>query len=471
MESTDEKYTEKALYDKFQVIFNFILTPADNTDDRIKIASKAAVVFESTPISVLCRNLIKLHRETNSVPSYEHLLAESQIKMSLSGLDYQPNIADASDALEKAEEIYRGILLQNNLLGLYSGFSSMDKSTVEGKLGKLYSDYTRGSLLQDSEIDLVQLYDERKKIPGGLRAFVPQIDEALEGFEFGTLCVIGGFAGSFKTTYSLNLAYRNAISLGYNVVFVTFEVPKEVIWMWLLSRHSLDPKFIGKGHPATRTDVQKARLGEDQEKFLKEQVIPDIRNCPSYGNITVLDQSDFPAYTPEAIKERIRLADPDTDAVFIDYAQLFKFFYIPGVPSGNEKIDFFARSFSEMAKDFFGKKICVFLMSQINRKSYERALENGGAYTSFCFSESNELERSSYYAITLFASEDMTEVNEVQVQIVKHRGGSTIMEPFLVFVDPKFLVVGERESYSGQTPDIDTLGVDDIMNIDLDGAL
>lgn len=101
-------------------------------------------------------------------------------------------------------------------------------------------------------------------------------------------------------------------------------------------------------------------------------------------------------------------------------------------------------------------RICF--LSQINRDGYRKALRRSGVYDLTCLAEYNELERSAAYVVTLFSTDELKAVNEVRVQLLKCRMGSTIEEPVSVFVDPAYCVIGGAQAMSSSNVESDLMG-------------
>ncbi|GAB1482162.1 hypothetical protein MASR2M78_09770 [Treponema sp.] len=66
------------------------------------------------------------------------------------------------------------------------------------------------------EADLKALIDPELSMQKGPIAFIEQLDWKVPGIGPGKLVVIGAYVGSYKTLLAINMAYNNAIELGYN---------------------------------------------------------------------------------------------------------------------------------------------------------------------------------------------------------------------------------------------------------------
>jgi len=225
----------------------------------------------------------------------------------------------------------------------------------------------------------------------------------------------------------------------------------------LLARHTYNAKFGGKIEPIDHRDIRKAFLEEEEEKVLFDEVEKDLLTNPEYGKFFVAEEREFDSLDAAGIKRfAIQNLDWPVDCVIVDYIQLLQYQDHSGVDRRiQDPVNNYVREFTRLANDFFGRKVLMIVVSQFNRESWKLAKENGHEYNMTAFASANELERSCYYAMALFSSEELKESNELSVQLLKHRGGETIETPFLVPCDPRYCLVGEDD-----LPDV-TLGADD----------
>jgi len=112
-----------------------------------------------------------------------------------------------------------------------------------------------------------------------------------------------------------------------------------------------------------------------------------------------------------------------------------------------------------------GAKIGTGFAVQVNRDGWKRAVRNEGKYTLLALSEFHEIERSSTYVVFVYSDSYMMQVNEMKVQMQKHRIGSVMQEPVVTYVYPECSVVGE--AYSANT--VKDNNFDDMMDDLLDG--
>lgn len=136
------------------------------------------------------------------------------------------------------------------------------------------------------------------------------------------------------------------------------------------------------------------------------------------------------------------LADQGINALYVDHVQLLK--YYVGQSDGVQGVDRFVKTMTDVSVELAEADydFRVIFLSQINRDSYKKALRRGGQYDLTAMAEYNELERSASYMVTLFSTDELKAVNEVRIQLLKHRLGATLEEPVSVFVDPGYSVIG-----------------------------
>ena len=213
------------------------------------------------------------------------------------------------------------------------------------------------------------------------------------------------------------------------------------------SRHSFDAKFK---KPISHSDLKKRAVQEDDANYFFDEVITDFNNLP--GKLYILDETDFSNYdtlTFEAkMKDIDKLAQEQTgkgiDLVIVDQAQLLKF--SKGLQEDQiQVINTYVSFFRKQAISFLSsdRKTTVLMLSQINRDGYKHALKNGGRYNLTSLAESNELERASAMAMSVFTDESLKASKQAQVQLLKSRNGQTMLEPAIVFFDPVYYAFGD----------------------------
>lgn len=270
------------------------------------------------------------------------------------------------------------------------------------------------------------------------------IDKVSNGIPLGSVTIIMGGTGSFKTMTTTNISY-NAMIKGFNICYISLEIPKYHMYSNIISRHSMSGKF---NRPIKYRDIREKKLNGEAEKLL-EDIIEDIKNLDS--KFVVLDETDFKSYDISGFETRLLQVDRDfkeetsrgIDVLVVDHAQLLKF-------SGNNKMDpyavvnYYVSWLRQMSLNFLrqGRKIAVIIVSQTSRGGTEYAAKHGGQFLITHAAEANEIERSASMMISVFANDMSRESNEILVQLLKSRNSETMPEPQTVKINPQYYMVG-----------------------------
>lgn len=293
--------------------------------------------------------------------------------------------------------------------------------------------------------DYVDRY-ENQEYSVGIPTGVNFIDEMVGGIHKGEISSIAAFAGHCKTTFGVNIAY-NALTLGNNILYCSFEVPKESIYSDFISRHSNSSKFKMR---IPHYDLKKRKLKPEQWEYTKDVIIPDLDN--QKGKIYVTDETEFDSYSQFSFEAKFReidkLAIEETghgiDVVVIDHVQLLKFGNGRSSSTG-DVINEFVSWFRQMAMDWLktGRQVAFIVLSQTNRAGYEYARDNNGKYGATAMAEANELERASTLILTVYAETEMKDLGMAKVQILKYRDNKNEDDPTEVNIDLKYYLFGD----------------------------
>lgn len=278
-----------------------------------------------------------------------------------------------------------------------------------------------------------------------------------------------------NTTFATNIGYNNAYKMGYNVVFVSLEVPKEDIIFNVLSRHSFDTKF-GKYPYVGHDKIRKCLLSEEEEEFVFDTVLTDFEE-ESKGDLIILDETDFSEFSFPEIRKKLEEVDDridgGIDAIIWDNANLFKFssmedrWGMSQYDIVNEYVSWIRQLSIKWLKDKETgeyRQLVNIILAQANRKGWQKAVRRNGKYDLTAIAEANELERAAYRVFSIFTDENLKQSKECKLQILKNRSGPTIYEPVSVFADPEPYVIGDE--LSGFDDTISTDSFDDVFGDD-----
>ena len=317
---------------------------------------------------------------------------------------------------------------------------------IVNELSKL----TKSDVVQHEFVDIRNTFIDRyenQEFSVGIPTGITFIDEMVGGIHKGEITTFSGFAGHCKTTAAVNAAY-NALIQGENVLYCSFEVPKDSIYSDFISRHSNNRKFKMR---IPHYDVKKRKLKPEQWKYVSEEIIPDL-NHGYDGRLYVVDETEFDNYSQYVFESKFReiekVALEETghgiDVIVIDHIQLLKFGYGRSSNTGeviNEYVSYFRQQAMNWLKT--GRQVAFVILSQTNRAGYEYAKENNGKYGATAMAEANELERASTLIITVYAETEMKDLGMVKVQILKYRDNRNEDDPTEVNVDLKYYLFGD----------------------------
>ena len=338
---------------------------------------------------------------------------------------------------------------------------------VINELSKL----TKSDVVQHEFVDIRKTFIDRyenQEFSVGIPTGVAFIDEMVGGIHKGEITVYSGFAGHCKTTAAVNAAY-NAIVQGQNVLYCSFEVPKDSIYSDFISRHSNNRKFKMR---IPHYDIKKRKLKPDQWKYVSEEITPDL-NYGYDGRIYVVDETEFDSYSQYVFESKFRelekVAIEETghgiDVVVIDHIQLLK--YGQGRSSNTgEAINEYVSYFRQQAMNWLktGRQVAFVILSQTNRAGYEYARENNGKYGATAMAEANELERAATLIITVFAETEMKDLGMAKVQILKYRDNRNEDDPTEVNVDLKYYLFGDAIDGTSEISASVSEDTEDILN-------
>lgn len=315
------------------------------------------------------------------------------------------------------------------------------------------------------EADLKALIDPELSKQKGPMAFIEQLDWKVPGIGPGKLVVIGAYVGSYKTLLAINMAYNNAIELGYNVVFLSLEMYEREILQRLIVRHANNPKFSRHGQQITMSKLREGEISPDERSFLENEVIRDLQNNPEYGRVTVVDSLSFDAGSIEQVlgkvdekgRQETGQESGKTDMIIIDYLQLLAQYWGDGrdMISATRNT---ARYLKRLALTYNGRGLVVVALSQLSRAAFLAAKENVKnsresdpyqyLYGVTSFADSAEVERASDICLTIFVDDKLREKHSALVQLIKNRDGETIEKGFQVMAVPDTSYIGDLRNES-----------------------
>lgn len=313
---------------------------------------------------------------------------------------------------------------------------------------------SKGSL-QENGRDLYDLYQENKN-PASKRRRIPmglwQVDDVI-AFRKGHFVGILGYAGMRKTSFGRTWCYNAALA-GNNVLHITLEQTFEEELVQYLIMHSHHPKWGGR-YNITVKAFDDGILTRDEERFLFEEVEPDLKEIP--GKLIISQPTE--GTTWEALKTQLYLTDRETpiDMFFIDYLALCttgtggKDVHVQAVEANIRDAKLLALTFRD------NEGLLVVTPVQANRDGIEDAKKNEGLWDVSAVRLYSEYDRSLDVLLSVFLDDDLKADGQIIIATAKTRRADSV-KPFRAAVNAS---VGYITNLSSGTASESTL--DDVI--------
>ena len=380
----------------------------------------------------------KIYKRTGAFPSPDTLNDKFDLDLEKSDITKNPD-----SYLSMMLDRYKDQAFRKALLKL-SSIDIISRSNIDLELDKLEGVQRQAS---STELSARKIYEDIKSRTVGCKVFIDPIDKEVQGVAYGKVCTIMGYAGQMKTTLALSIMYGNVKEFGYNFAYIVLEGQKREYYLTLLARHSYS---IRPDSPLITKNIKKGVLSPEDEEFFYE-VEKDYLALP--GKIHILDAYDISegnTISERSIKRALNsINEPLLDAVVVDYIQLFREYRMDNTRDPLESMNSAVEMFTQLSIHYNKPQgLILFLLSQANRTGWLKAARRGGKYDLTALSEVNALERASSYVIANFLDDALAASGELSLQLLKHRDGQKIEEPFTTYTNPAYAFIGDIEGYA-----------------------
>lgn len=308
---------------------------------------------------------------------------------------------------------------------------------LQERLLKTLDQQKKGNVSLDDyvvEVDALETIKEGT----GYKLNVSEIDQVTGGLQDGTVASIAAFTGHGKSTLAISSMYKN-IKLGKTGVLFSLEITPKLVMQQFYSRWL----FEEKGVEMTPRAMMDGTL-DDSQKEVYEKYRAEFNEFMK-GKLLILDESILDASILTNFRELSRLYKAaetlieSVDFVVFDHIGQVELLF-EGM--GNR----FVKTLTSATKTFTnsrGRKPVSIMCVQTNRQGLQRAQRRNGKYDLQAISDLNEVERSSFYCIFMYTSDDMKLLQETKIMLLKHRLGALVTEPVSISFNPAVFVVGE----------------------------
>lgn len=302
-----------------------------------------------------------------------------------------------------------------------TGFSKIDRLLVGGSTPE--ADLARSAEHLYAAVGSAQT-DDALHFPTGIDV----LDEAMPhgGPALGQMWFIAGFAGTGKTTFCTSVITHQAMLHGLNVLYLTGETLMEDCQIALVARHSRMPHF-GMPYGINRLQVRQG-LPDDQLAVYQAAVADLTSNSGShYGHVRFRQmplRNDF-----DDVLDTLNRTEAEwpVHVLVVDSIDMV----LPSTrDSRRDRLSQSIEEFASLAVAYQGGRgLIVISPYQINRESYNRALENSGRYELSALAETAMAERRATVVLSLLALPDSP--GQLRAQILKNRYGPQREFPLL----------------------------------------
>lgn len=273
--------------------------------------------------------------------------------------------------------------------------------------------------LNDTALEIRDLYDKLKADhkAGNLRikTGINEVDTGIS-IKRGDFVGVLGYAGQRKTTLCRTIVY-NAARMGFNVLHVSLEQTYDEERIAYALIHSKDPKFGHYGINLSKKAFDDGNLTDEQERFLKDVVLPDLEHLP--GRLLIRQPTEGTSWNSiKTIAEVINQTTP-LDLFFVDYLALVS---TTSTRDAKAEMELNIKDAKQTALQFDDGRSVVFLTPiQGNRKGYEEAITTGGQWDMTGVYEYSEFDKSADTILTVFVDKTLQSENAIVIGSVKTR--------------------------------------------------
>jgi hypothetical protein len=435
--------------------------PRDALLRNFRNFQKSKVICSEASYSKMYHYILDFYRKYQDLPAFDKILdyftreeGDSEVILALGrvkeqkpydGANYRSALESTTkdqshDALLSILSTGQEILVRGKkdgkvqLKGLEDAVKYLNNSSRQLVLRN--ADFKLESQIRSQE-DVNEELQEYDKMAGkategaGVMTWLDKIDGSRGGLKHTELMLVAAFTGQFKTTFTMNMAYR-AVFSGFNVGFVSLEMSHKEMRTKFYVLHTCNPIFLDSPYAdqvgkITLNDVVYGRLTPRAHEFYK-YALNDFCSNPEYGRLLIW-QPDASATSIDDINAKFLEFDNDLknearalELGCIDYLTLLAPPASAKRMDPNEALNECIKQTKRLCLTFNnGQGLRIISPFQTNRKGYEEALKNSGIYQLMALSNAHEAERSADLVVSLFAGEDQRDRDVIKICCLKDR--------------------------------------------------
>lgn len=464
-------------------LFNLIISLLSHGDVRL-IKAKLDTITNQLTLNEVDKRIITDITESIQVGN---LVSPSFIKQKYSYASANDeNLIDVIipvDAIDSAitdlmiEQSKRS--LKKDILELGSTIDKLPTNELKQKISGLLENKLlegRAEIPANNLKKLDSMYSEVSAKQEGLSLAIPRIEEYAGKALPGTVVTILGFAGSFKSTFSMQVAYENALA-GKNILYLALESTSKALINRLTLNHIASTE-TNRAKLIKANWLRDSKLSQEQIDYYDSKHTELVEMLDD--RLIIWDEQDVVYDTFLDMNDTLRKADQmfmektgsGLDGFVLDQLALLKFTSAGGKKYGYDGavLNDWVSYLRKQALNFLdtGREIVVYMVSQINRESYMEASKpkKKGRYDITAASDANEIERASSTMITLY--KDLDTANALLVNIPKAREGQSPDNPLQLEVHGDYFHIGPLKVTGGtmtyEDLESDSFDLSDLIN-------
>ena len=337
----------------------------------------------------------------------EFVMTACQTFLSTENFDgYVGTVKDNSLKKKTKEKLQEIIFEENDYQKIISDIESIvDKAKEEAEPSN-FGDYLADYLLK---------LDEPVNLSDRIKSGFSKLDKNTRGFRKGSLCYIGAYPGTGKTSFAINVSDCN-IKEHKMVQFFSLEMSKQQI---------LD-RFFSSSLGIDYTNIDMHKLHNEE----KDEIIDYAGRILAKNNVEIVDN----VYTIEAIGGRISKFKPDL--VIVDFLQNIR--TAKPFKAKKEQVDYISAELKRFARV---NECAIICLSQLKRSLDKPRMSD--------LKESGNLEADGDYIILMYRPYVTDKVNyrpeETQLLLDKNKYGECgVIDMYFDTKHQKFLDIESR---------------------------
>jgi hypothetical protein len=234
-----------------------------------------------------------------------------------------------------------------------------------------------------------------------------------------------------NTTLAANWCYNAVTKFKKNVVYVSFEMPREQIRRNIYTLHTAHPKFAAMGFESLDyRAIRDGNLTDEEEAFYYEHVIPDFKTNPNYTHFEVVTPDR--EWSMDDVRSQLEILHKEFEVgmVVLDHGQWIE------ARKGRRNRDYTIELNSvitdakRLALNFdHNNGVAVLMLFQINRNGKTEADKNEGVYKMNALTYANNAEKTADVITTTWLNDDLRRDGRTKFTNLKNRD-NPLFEPF-----------------------------------------